>query len=99
MTGRRLRIKRRAERDIESVETHYLNVAGQAVANEVVDEILARAKKVAALDVDYRPGIRAGTREYVMDRYPYVLVYRDRAGVVELIRVLHQRSSFFNQRR
>ena len=99
VTGRRLRIKRRAELDIESVEHYYLGKAGKAVADGAVDAILARVRKLAALEVDYRPGIREGTREYVMDRYPYVLVYRDRAGTVELLRVLHQRAEYFNRRR
>lgn len=99
VTGRRLRIKRRAELDIESIERYYLREAGRAIADSTVDAILAKTRKLAALGADYRPGIREGTREYVMDQYPYVLVYRDRSGTVELLRVLHQRAEYFNRRR
>ncbi|MFM9968693.1 MAG: type II toxin-antitoxin system RelE/ParE family toxin [Burkholderiales bacterium] len=98
MIARRLKVKRRAELDIEEIERRYIAEVGKVVADDAVDEILAKAKKLSELPVDYRPGIREGTREYVMERYPYVLVYRDRARTVELLRVLHQRRSYFNRR-
>ena len=44
MTGQRLRIKRRAELDIESVEHYYHGKAGKAVADGAVDAILARVR-------------------------------------------------------
>lgn len=99
MTGRRLDIKRRAERDIEAIERDYLEEAGRMVSDAAVDSILDKARKLASLDADYREGIRAGTREYVMEKFPYVLIYRSLPGVVELLRVLHQSTAYFNRRR
>jgi plasmid stabilization system protein ParE len=62
-----------------------------------VDAILSEAEKIAALDLKYRPGIRAGTRECVMTRFPYTLVYLSRAREVKIVRVLHQRAEQFNR--
>jgi plasmid stabilization system protein ParE len=99
VTGRRLEIKGRAERDIEAIERYYLEEVGRTVSDAAVDAILDKARKLATLDADYREGIRAGTREYVMARFPYVLIYRSLPDVVQLLRVLHQRTAYFNRRR
>lgn len=63
-----------------------------------MDAIFSQAEKIASLGLAFRPGIRAGTRECVMQRFPYMLVYATRTGSVRIIRVLHQRSEYFNRR-
>lgn len=74
MTKTRLDYAAPARRDIEGIEAYYLEEAGDAVADRAVDAILTQAEKIAALDLEFRPGIRAGTRERVMTRFPYTLV-------------------------
>lgn len=97
MTKKRLDYAARARRDIEGIEAYYLEEAGEAVADRAVDAILTQAEKIAALDLKFRPGIRAGTRECVMTRFPYTLVYLSRVREVKIVRVLHQRSEYFNR--
>ena len=87
----------RARGDIEAIEAYYLEKASEAVAGQAVDAILSEAEKIAALDLKFRPGIRMGTRECVMTRFPYTLVYLSRAREVKIVRVLHQRSEYFNR--
>ena len=94
---KRLDFAARARRDIEAIEAYYLEEAGETIANRAVDAILTQAEKIAALDLKFRPGIRAGTRECVMTRFPYTLVYLSRAREVKIVRVLHQRSEYFNR--
>jgi len=94
---KRLEFAVRARRDIEAIEAWYLESAGEAVADRVVDAILAQAEKIAALGLMFRPGIREGTRECVMPRFPYILVYVVRGSTVRIVRVLHQRSEYFNR--
>ncbi len=36
-----------------------------------------------------RPGRLLGTRELVLDKYPYIVPYRIKDGVVEILRVFH----------
>lgn len=38
-----------------------------------------------------RPGRRAGTRELVVPRTPFVVPYRVRGGFIEILRLLHGR--------
>ncbi|MDP1610354.1 MAG: type II toxin-antitoxin system RelE/ParE family toxin [Sulfuritalea sp.] len=97
MTKKRLDYAARARRDIESIEAYYLEEASEAVADRAVDAILTQAEKIAALDLKFRPGIRPGTRECVMTRFPYTLVYVSKARDVKIVRVLHQRSEYFNR--
>ena len=97
VTKKRLDYAARARRDIEAIEAYYLEEASEAVADRAVDAILTQAEKIAALDLKFRPGIRAGTRECVMTRFPYTLVYLSRAREVKIVRVLHQRSEYFNR--
>ncbi|MBL8489261.1 MAG: type II toxin-antitoxin system RelE/ParE family toxin [Rhodocyclaceae bacterium] len=97
MVARRLEFTRRALRDIEAIESYYIEEAGPEVADDAVDAILAQDGKLTAPIVEYRPGIRKGTREYVMTRFPYTLVYLSDAKTVTILRVIHQRSKFFNR--
>lgn len=89
----------RARRDIEAIEAYYLEHAGEAVANRAVDAILNEAKKLVSLGLHFRPGILRGTRESVMRDFPYILVYLIAGNAVKIIRVLHQRSHYFNRRK
>ena len=98
MPKKRLEYAAKARRDIEAIEAWYLGEAGEAVAARAVDTILNQAEKIASLDLKFRPGIRAGTRECVMTRFPYTLVYLSRMREVTIVRVLHQRSEYFNRR-
>ena len=36
-----------------------------------------------------RPGVEAGTMEYVLSKVPYILIYRVRMDRVEIVRVYH----------
>ena len=47
----------------------------------------------------FRAGIRHGTRECVMTRYPYTLVYRIGPRHVEIARIIHQRAEYFQRGR
>jgi len=99
VTRKRLDYAARARRDIEAIEAYYLEVAGETTAARIVDAILSQAEKIAALDLAFRPGIREGTRECVMQRYPYTLVYLTRAREVKIVRVIHQRAEYFTRGR
>jgi addiction module RelE/StbE family toxin len=95
---KRLEFAARARRDIEAIESYYLDEAGETVAARAVDAVLSQAEKIAALDLKFRPGIRTGTRECVIKRFPYTLVYASHGRAVIVVRVLHQRSEYFNRR-
>lgn len=97
MLRKRLEYSARARRDIEAIEIWYLENAGETVAARAVEAILDQADKIATLGLMFRPGIRVGTRECVMQCFPYTLVYVVRNGAVKIVRVLHQRREYFNR--
>ena len=97
--GKRLEYAVRARRDLEAIENYHLEVAGDAVADRVLNAILSPAENIAALGLKFRTGIRQGTRECVMTRFPYTLVYRIDLHRVGIARVLHQRSEYLQRGR
>jgi plasmid stabilization system protein ParE len=97
--GKRLEYAVRSRRDLEAIEKYHLEVAGDAVADRIIDAIQSQAEKIAALGLMFRSGIRQGTRECVMTRYPYTLVYRIGPRRVEIARVIHQRAEYFQRGR
>ena len=99
MPDRRLEYSVRARRDLEAIEKYYLEVAGNVVADRIIDAILSQADRIAALGLMLRPGIRQGTRECVMTRYPYTIVYRIGSRRVDIIRIIHQLAEYFQRRR
>ena len=97
MAAKRLEYAVRARRDLEAIEKYHLEVAGDVVADRVIDAILSQAERIAALGLVFRPGIRHGTRECVMARYPYTLVYRIGPRRVDVVRIIHQRAEYFQR--
>jgi plasmid stabilization system protein ParE len=66
----------RAERQLAQIEAYYLGEVVAAIADEAVASILDAANRLATLPVIYRAAARSGLREYVMPRFPYLLLYR-----------------------
>ncbi|MDP1612171.1 MAG: type II toxin-antitoxin system RelE/ParE family toxin [Sulfuritalea sp.] len=62
-------------------------------AAAAIDAAAVRLTRTLAI---YRPG-RKNTREYVMRRFPYIIVYRVVANKVRIVRVLHQSRLYFNR--
>lgn len=87
---------RRALRDLDKIEEHYLEESGERLADEAVDAIYWQATRIAELRLKFRPG-ENNTRECVLKQFPYTLVYRITDRAVRVVRVLHQRRAYFNR--
>lgn len=79
---------RAATRDIDA-QMSYIARDDAELAREIYGEIRRRASELAHFPESGRPGRVPGTRELVLARYPYVLPYRVRKGIVEILRVFH----------
>lgn len=74
--------------ELEAAQDYYqaLNpIAATMLARRIV-EAAARLCRTPQMG---RRGLRAGTREWVVQRTPYLLVYRERDGVLEVLHVWH----------
>jgi len=73
---------------LEAAQTYYhdLNpIAARALARRIVEA----ARRLREHPQIGRPGLREGTREWIVSRTPYVLVVRETAQAVEILHVWH----------
>jgi plasmid stabilization system protein ParE len=95
MARRRLDWSKRALADVDRIAGWYAETASPDVARLAVTAILNASRRLASGIAGYRPG-KAGTREYVMRRFPYALVYRETTAAIRIVRVMHQARQYFN---
>ncbi|MCC7310842.1 MAG: type II toxin-antitoxin system RelE/ParE family toxin [Sulfuritalea sp.] len=93
---KRLEWSRRAGNDYLGILRHYALNAPPSVVFAAAVAIDAAAVRLTRTLAVYRPG-RKNTREYVMRRFPYIIVYRVAANKVRIVRVLHQSRLYFNR--
>lgn len=78
----------RALDDLESVRT-YLTSQHEAAAGETVLRILTHLEHLKTQPHLGRPGRVPGTRELLMHPAPFIVPYRVREDVIEVLLVLH----------
>ena len=73
--------------DLDAV-AEYIARDNPRTAERIVDDIFAATDRLATFPAVGRPGRVLGTRELVVSSTPYIVPYRVRGQVVEIIRVL-----------
>ena len=86
----------RAESELLRYASFYTVEVSKPVADRFIESVRKATNLVANNPLLYRTGKKAGTREYVMQKFPFTIVYRVKSSRVEIIRVLHQASRYFN---
>ena len=86
----------RSRADLGVIVKFYAREASAYVAEEAYLAIEAAAETISASPYAYREGVRSGTREYVMRRFPYTLIFRVVDDTVTIVRVMHQAAKYFN---
>lgn len=94
--NRQLDWSRRALADLDRIYDYYLAAAPFPIAEQAIETITSQARRIARLGLVHRPG-PAGTREAVVSRFPYTIIYRIEAERVRVVRVLHQARAYFNR--
>jgi addiction module RelE/StbE family toxin len=84
----KLLIKRRALRHLKQIHA-YIAKDDPAAAKHVVERINEVTSRLSFMPMSGRPGVVKGTRLVVIPDLPYIVVYRIRAGNVEILVVLH----------
>lgn len=93
---KRLEWSNRGLRDLELITDYYAKVVSTNVARQAREFIQEAAKNIASRPVLHREGKR-GTRECILRKFPYTIIYRASSGAVKIVRVLHQAREYFNR--
>ena len=84
----RIRFTPRARDDL--IEIHdYIAAENPRAARRVASTIRDQVRVLANHPLLGRPGQLPGTRELVIDRYPYLLAYRINGDTVEVLTIWH----------
>jgi len=84
----RLRWTEEAAADLEHI-TDYLFENAPGRAGELVREIYNAQSALLTFPYRGRPGKKEGTREFVLPRLPYSVVYQITGEVIHIARILH----------
>jgi toxin ParE1/3/4 len=79
-----------AVRDLAAAR-NYIARDNPRAADRQVQRVLAAVAGLLQFPEMGRPGRRAGTRELVISRTPYIAAYRLVGDTVEILRVMHSR--------
>lgn len=86
----------RSQLDRLSITEYYAKEASPLVADAALLAIKHATQAIIANQMAYRQGMRPNTREYVMRRFPYTLIFRIDGETVIIVRVMHQAAKYFN---
>ena len=75
----------------------YIAQDNPPAADRQVERVLAAVAGLLQFPEIGRPGRRAGTRELVINRTPYIAAYRVRGEVIEILRIMHGRQRWPNR--
>ena len=78
----------RAEKDLDTI-CHTTAEENPTAALDLLTRIDEAVRRLEAFPNSGRPGRVLGTRELVVDGTPFIIPYRVRGGVVQILRTLH----------
>jgi addiction module RelE/StbE family toxin len=84
----RIRWTEKAGRNLDQIATYISQDSPHAALNTVID-IIEAVEQLRDFPAMGRPGRVAGTRELVIPGKPYVVPYRVKESVIEILRVFH----------
>ncbi len=71
-------------------EIDYYGRINPALAKELSLMIKQSIENLSNLPNMGRPGKKIGTRELIVTKYPYIMAYRVRNNVLEVLAIIHQ---------
>lgn len=89
MSGRALRWTRRAVRRLDQIGSYIAKDDPEAAAR-LVARIVSAVDNLRSQPAMGRSGRIKGTREYVFADIPYIVAYRVKPEVIEIIAVIHR---------
>ena len=84
----RIRWTERASRNLDLIEAYISQDSPSAALNTVID-IIAAVEQLRDFRAMGRPGRVTGTRELVIHGKPYIVPYRIKENIIEILSVFH----------
>jgi len=75
--------------DLQDISTYIEAASGLQAANGITLAIYNSVQSLRALPNRGRPGRLAGTRELLVPKLPYIVVYLVQTDTIALVRILH----------
>jgi toxin ParE1/3/4 len=85
----RIRWTEPAFADLSSICDYLQEHEGRPLARTVSQTVYRAAQSLSKFPMKGRTGREPGTRELVLRRYPYVVVYKVQSDSVHILRILH----------
>ena len=83
--------------DLEDLREFYTVDVGIEFGFEAHDEVLDKIASLSFMPMRTRIGRIKGTREYVLDRFPYIAIIRVLEDCVEILGLIHTSRSYPTQ--
>jgi len=87
---KRLEWSKRAEKRLDAIYD-YIALENTVAAQKVAIHLLDSAQSLVSFPEVGHAGKREGTRELVLTKYPYTLIYKLSATRIIIVAVVHQR--------
>ena len=84
-----IRFAEEARADLRKIKIWLRPRAGPGLADRVVETILSAIERLDRSPARGRPGRRAGTRELLITRYAYIVIYEIDGDDINIARILH----------
>jgi toxin ParE1/3/4 len=83
-----------AKNDLSDIWRYFIGVASQEVAERLLRDIQRASERVGQRPLAWRARdeVLPGLRSILV--HPYVIFYRPKDEIIEIVRVLHQRRNF-----
>jgi toxin ParE1/3/4 len=85
----RVRWTQPAATDLTAICDYLEEHESPALARRVAQTVYSAVQSLLPFPAKGRPGREPGTRELVIQRYPYIVIYELRAESIDILRVLH----------
>lgn len=77
-----------ADADAGAIFDHVI-LDDSRTAEEIIKRVIAATNRLAQFPDIGRPGREPGTRELILPRLPYIIIYRLSGKTITILRVLH----------
>jgi addiction module RelE/StbE family toxin len=78
-----------SRQDILEVLAYFTSIEEDATGKNIVSTIIGSTDRLLSYPLSGKPGRSAETREIVVKKIPYVIIYKINADRIEILRVLH----------